>query len=108
MGCTGSVWPGAVNERLKCRLPEADHDTLAGLVIETMGRLPEKGDTMDVVGWVTLDNKSGKVFDAAEIKLIAGDVSKLQEDDGYRRERIAGCRTRGEQPEAGHPAWQSR
>jgi hypothetical protein len=38
---------------------------------------PEKGDTMDIVGWVTIDNQSGKVFDAATIKLMAGDVSKL-------------------------------
>ncbi|HOP08329.1 MAG TPA: hemolysin family protein [candidate division Zixibacteria bacterium] len=42
----GSVWPGAINELMHCRLPEADHDTLAGLIIETMGRLPEKGDSI--------------------------------------------------------------
>lgn len=38
---------------------------------------PEQGDTMDVVGWVTMDNQSGKDFDNAHIKLVAGDVSKL-------------------------------
>ncbi len=41
---------------------------------------PETGDTMDVIGWVTIDNQSGKQFDAATIKLMAGDVSKLQPD----------------------------
>jgi len=39
---------------------------------------PETGDTMDVIGWVTMDNQSGKQFDNATIKLMAGDVSKLQ------------------------------
>ncbi|WP_237023376.1 DUF4139 domain-containing protein [Lacunisphaera limnophila] len=39
---------------------------------------PEQGDTLDLTGWVTIDNQSGKQFDAAVIKLMAGDVSKLQ------------------------------
>jgi hypothetical protein len=39
---------------------------------------PEKGDTLDLIGWVTIDNQSGKEFDNAVIKLMAGDVSKLQ------------------------------
>jgi hypothetical protein len=38
---------------------------------------PEKGDTLDLVGWVTLDNQSGKLFTDAVVKLMAGDVSKL-------------------------------
>jgi hypothetical protein len=40
---------------------------------------PETGDTLDLVGWVTLDNQSGKQFDHAHIKLMAGDVNKMQE-----------------------------
>jgi hypothetical protein len=40
---------------------------------------PETGDVLDVVGWVTLDNQSGKSFPNARIKLMAGDVSKLQQ-----------------------------
>ena len=40
--------------------------------------LPENGDSLDVVGWVTLQNQSGKQFDHAHIKLMAGDVNKLQ------------------------------
>lgn len=39
---------------------------------------PEKGDVVDIVGWVTIDNQSGRTFDNARIKLMAGDVSKLQ------------------------------
>jgi hypothetical protein len=39
---------------------------------------PEKGDLVDIVGWVTMDNQTGKTFENARIKLMAGDVSKIQ------------------------------
>ncbi len=38
---------------------------------------PEKADKLDLVGWVTVDNQSGKTFEDARLKLMAGDVSKL-------------------------------
>jgi hypothetical protein len=41
---------------------------------------PEKGDTLDVVGWVTVNNHSGKVFESASVKLMAGDVNRVQQD----------------------------
>ncbi len=41
---------------------------------------PEKGDTLDIVGWVTIDNQSGKTFADSKVKLMAGDVSKLVPD----------------------------
>jgi hypothetical protein len=47
---------------------EADYNLVA----------PEKGDTIDLVGWVTIQNHSGTVFDNARIKLMAGDVNKIQ------------------------------
>jgi len=39
---------------------------------------PEKGDTVDLIGWVTMNNQSGKTFRDAKIKLMAGDVNKIQ------------------------------
>ena len=39
---------------------------------------PDTGDLMDVVGWVTLDNQSGKQFDHPHLKLMAVDVNKVQ------------------------------
>jgi len=39
---------------------------------------PEKGEVMDLTGWVTLDNQSGKTFRDATLQLVAGDVAKLQ------------------------------
>jgi hypothetical protein len=38
---------------------------------------PPKGDTLDLVGWITIDNQTGKVFENARIKLVAGDVNKI-------------------------------
>jgi len=42
--------------------------------------LPESGDDVTLTGWVSIENNTGKTFDAAKIKLVAGDVSKVQED----------------------------
>ncbi|HLH07284.1 MAG TPA: DUF4139 domain-containing protein [Terriglobales bacterium] len=39
---------------------------------------PEKGDVMDLVGWVTITNTSGRSFENARIKLLAGDVNKVE------------------------------
>ncbi len=47
---------------------KADYNMVAG----------ETGDRLDVVGWITMDNQSGKDFENARIKLVAGDVNKIQ------------------------------
>jgi hypothetical protein len=39
---------------------------------------PEKGDLVDLVGWITMNNNSGKTFENAKIQLLAGDVNKIQ------------------------------
>jgi len=44
---------------------------------------PPKGDTIDLVGWITMSNDSGKEFDNARIKLMAGDVNKIQPQEEY-------------------------
>lgn len=48
---------------------EADYNVLA----------PEKGDLVEIVGWITMTNHSGKTFENARIKLMAGDVNKIQQ-----------------------------
>jgi hypothetical protein len=57
---------------------EADYNLVA----------PEKGDTIDLVGWVTITNRSGTVFDNARIKLLAGDVNKIQPQNGVLAGRV--------------------
>jgi len=39
---------------------------------------PEKGDLVDLVGWITMNNNCGKTFENAKIKLMAGNVNKIQ------------------------------
>src|SRR5438445_11157807 len=50
---------------------EADYNIVA----------PEKSDLLDFVGRATIDNQSGKTLENAKIKLMAGDVSKIQQDE---------------------------
>ena len=38
---------------------------------------PETGDYVDLVGWITMNNRSGKTFQNARIQLMAGDVNKI-------------------------------
>src|SRR5208283_1476013 len=54
---------------------EADYNIVA----------PEKGDLVDIVGWVTMDNQTGKTFENARIKLMAGDVNKIQPGQNFDR-----------------------
>jgi len=39
---------------------------------------PEKGSLVDLIGWITMNNNSGKSFENAKIKLMAGEVNKIQ------------------------------
>jgi len=52
--------------------------------------LPERGNELDIVGWITIDNESGKSFQSARIKLMAGDVSKIQNAVQLRAGYISG------------------
>jgi hypothetical protein len=38
-----------------------------------------KADLLDMVGWITMRNQSGKTFENASVKLMAGDVNKIQQ-----------------------------
>jgi hypothetical protein len=52
---------------------------------------PEKGDVFDLIGWVTLENMSGKDFENASVKLMAGDVARVlpEEGLGYAARKVA-------------------
>lgn len=45
--------------------------------------LPEKGDEVTLTGWVSIENNTGTSFEDASIKLIAGDVNKVQEQPQF-------------------------
>ena len=46
---------------------------------------PPKGIVLELVGWVTLDNQSGRTFRDARVKLMAGDVNKVQPPQNFAR-----------------------
>ena len=50
----------------------------------------EKSDLLDIVGWVTMDNQSGKTFENAKIKLMAGDVNKILPGSDPAQQRPTG------------------
>ena len=50
---------------------------------------PPNGRELDLIGWVTIDNQSGKHFENARVKLMAGDVSKIQRDEQMRTRATA-------------------
>ena len=57
---------------------EADYNIIA----------PENGYVLDINGWITMENQTGKTFENAKIKLLAGDVNKIQQNPqaaGYAR-----------------------
>ena len=39
--------------------------------------MPETGNELQVTGWVTINNRSGKRFEKAQTKLVAGNVKKV-------------------------------
>ena len=50
----------------------------------------EGASVLDLVGWITMQNHSGKTFREAKVKLMAGDVSKVNEQDRMRAARELG------------------
>jgi hypothetical protein len=49
------------------------------IVVSDDSKLGGKTDLLDMIGWITMRNQSGKTFENARIKLLAGDVNKIQE-----------------------------
>jgi hypothetical protein len=53
--------------------------------------LNEKDDGADLSGWVTIDNKSGAIYTNAKLKLIAGDVNRVKDENEYRDKMLRGA-----------------
>lgn len=65
---------------------------------------PAKGDDYDIVGWVTLENMSGKDFADAQVKLMAGDVNRAKDDSDGNGFGVLGGQVRMMSDAAGPPA----
>ncbi len=47
--------------------------------------LNAKDDQADLAGWVTIDNRSGAAYRNAKLKLVAGDVNRVKDEQEYDR-----------------------
>lgn len=47
--------------------------------VDYRARVNEKGDKLDLAGWVTVMNNTGATFKDAQVKLLAGDVNLVQQ-----------------------------
>jgi CBS domain containing-hemolysin-like protein len=66
---SGRLHRDAFVEQLGLEAPAGHYDTLAGLVLELLGRLPEPGDTVDVGGWaLTVSRMDGRRIDRIEVR----------------------------------------
>ncbi|MBL7042417.1 MAG: hypothetical protein ISR77_27515 [Pirellulaceae bacterium] len=87
--------------RLRTQKPGTHHTTLTYLCGNALWRADyvaliresgDKGDTLDLKAWVTIDNRSGTTYEDAGLKLIAGDVNRVRDPwaPRPRRGRSAG------------------
>ncbi len=44
--------------------------------------------SLDLAGWVTIDNRSGRSYKEAKLKLIAGDINRIKPEYGVRRDLL--------------------
>ncbi len=49
-------------------------------ISDYVATVDDKDQKIDLVGWVTLDNRSGATYENAKLKLVAGDVNRVQPD----------------------------
>jgi len=52
------------------------------LVISEKSDPKSSTNLVDLVGWITMNNRTGKTFEDVRIKLMAGDVNKIQPQNG--------------------------
>jgi hypothetical protein len=50
-----------------------------------VARLNEASDRMELMGWVTLTNHTGRSFAAAEVQVVAGDLNYVDAEEGGSR-----------------------
>ena len=56
--------------RIGLRVPEGPYETLAGLVAERLGRIPARGDTLRMAGWL-LEVEDAAGHRAARVRLVS-------------------------------------
>ena len=74
-----SVWPGEANELLNSSLPEDDADTLAGLFMDAVGRLPDKNESVRIhdVKLTVLAKDENRIL-RLKLERIEGETEELR------------------------------
>ncbi len=52
---------------------------------EYIAALDKDDKNLQLSGWVSLDNRSGKTYRDAKLKLVAGDIQRVKDEDAYVR-----------------------
>ena len=59
--------------------------------------LNDKDDLADLAGWVTIDNKSGAIYRDAKLKLVAGDIQRVRDEEEYREKMVYAAKAMAEE-----------
>lgn len=74
----GAAWPGDINELMNSHLPEDKAETLAGLFIDHLGRLPEENET------ATIGDMIVSVLEREENRLVRLKLEKVAQKTSSR------------------------
>ena len=70
---------GSVNEELKLDLPEGDYETMAGLMIENLEKIPTAGDQVELNGFrLTVKEASKRKINSIIVRKIASEYPPKQ------------------------------
>ena len=62
------------------------------------------GERADLIGWISIDNRSGKRFEQTKLSLLAGDINRVQNEQAiYKQVRSMALNTA---PEVAHQAYE--
>jgi CBS domain containing-hemolysin-like protein len=65
---------GSVNEELKLDLPEGDYETMAGLMIENLEKIPAAGDQIEINGFrLTVKESSKRKINSIIVRKVASE-----------------------------------
>ena len=71
-----------LNEAIEIALPEGTWDTLGGFVLDELGHIPDKGETIEFAGVkVTVDKVEGTRIAKLLVEKLKTDSSEFQSDD---------------------------
>lgn len=71
----GQVWPGDVNDEIGSNFPENEADTMAGLVIDHLGEVPEKNQTIEYNNYIIT------ILEKTDNRLLRLKLEKFVEDE---------------------------